>query len=118
MDTNFVSKFDAGCYDEDFEKDSVELHGMDWEDYLRWLAETEPMPELLPESESIVAARTQEILDEQTEQLCDFFGCKKVPSTNVRHCVECGRSLDNVPEGWKESNVCSGKCWASLYGED
>jgi DNA-directed RNA polymerase subunit RPC12/RpoP len=40
----------------------------------------------------------------------------------IRHpqeprCIECGRSLEHSPQGWREQGVCSGRCWAILYGE-
>jgi hypothetical protein len=33
-------------------------------------------------------------------------------------CCMCGNSLKNVLEGWRKSNVCSGRCWAELHGEE
>lgn len=35
----------------------------------------------------------------------------------VERCVECGRPLAGFREVWTEQHVCSGKCWASLFGE-
>jgi hypothetical protein len=32
-------------------------------------------------------------------------------------CCICHTSLRGVPEGWREKNVCSGRCWGELYGE-
>lgn len=36
----------------------------------------------------------------------------------VEKCVSCGREITaHTPQGWSEQGVCSGRCWADLYGE-
>jgi hypothetical protein len=35
----------------------------------------------------------------------------------VDTCSECGRPLAGCLEGWTDDGVCSGRCWAELFGE-
>lgn len=35
----------------------------------------------------------------------------------VDPCGICGHSMQHSLEGWKEQGVCSGRCWAELFGE-
>lgn len=34
-----------------------------------------------------------------------------------KKCVICGRPLAGCLEGWTQNDVCSGRCWADLFGE-
>ena len=36
--------------------------------------------------------------------------------TNEKCCI-CGKPLTGCLKGWTEQGVCSGQCWAELYGE-
>lgn len=36
----------------------------------------------------------------------------------AENCVSCGREITtHTPQGWAEQGVCSGRCWADIWGE-
>lgn len=42
---------------------------------------------------------------------------KESEEAKEENCSSCGRTLAGCLEGWTDDGVCSGRCWADLFGE-
>ncbi len=77
---------------------SPESHDADWQEWNRAIESGFPM-ERAPE----------DFIREAEESAFE--------PESAKNCVECGRSLTGARKVWAEDDVCSGECWAILYGE-